>query len=73
MIGSKICNFITLYNSASQNEDGFQAFIDNLEINLETLAQRSPFLMAVIGDFNAKSKHGCRKTVLISKVLLLKM
>ena len=72
MIGSKICNFITLYNSPSQNEDDLKAFID-LEINLDILAQRSPFLMAVIGDFKAKSKHGCRKTVLISKVLLLKM
>ena len=57
MIGNKICNFITLYRSPSQNQDDFQAFIDNLEMNLETLAQRNPFLMVVIGDFNAKSKH----------------
>ena len=28
-------------------------------MNLETLAQRNPFLMVVIGDFNAKSKHWC--------------
>ena len=59
MIGNKICNFITLYRSPSQNQDDFQAFIDNLEMNLETLAQRNPFLMVVIGDFNAKSKHWC--------------
>ena len=43
MIGNKICNFITLY----------------LEMNMETLAQRNPFLMVVLGDFNAKSKHWC--------------
>ena len=55
MIGNKICNFITLYRSPSQNQDDFQAFIDNLEMNLETLAQRNPFLMVVLGDFNAKS------------------
>ena len=30
MIGNKICNFITLYRSPSQNQDDFQAFIDNL-------------------------------------------
>ena len=59
MIGNKICNFITLYRSPSQNQDDFQAFIDNLEMNLETLAQRNPFLMVVLGDFNAKSKHWC--------------
>ena len=28
-------------------------------MNLETVAQRNPFLMVVIGDFNAKSKHWC--------------
>ena len=59
MIGNKICNFITLYRSPSQNQDDFQAFIDNLEMNLETLAQRNPFLMVVIGDFNAKLKDWC--------------
>ena len=56
MIGNKICNFITLYRSPSQNQDDF---IDNLEMNLETLAQRNSFLMVVLGDFNAKSKHWC--------------
>ena len=57
MIGNKVCNFITIYRSPSQNQDDFQAFIDNSEMKLETLAQRNPFLMVVIGDFNAKSKH----------------
>ena len=28
-------------------------------MNLETLAQGNPFLMVVIGNFNAKSKHWC--------------
>ena len=45
MIENKICNFITLYRLPSQNQDDFQVFIDNLEMNLETLAQRNPFLM----------------------------
>ena len=58
-IGNKICNFITLYRSPSQNQDDFLAFKDNLEMNLETLVQRNPFLTVVIGDFNAKSKNWC--------------
>ena len=69
MIGNKICNFITLYRSPSQNQDDFQAFIDNLEMNLETLVQRNLFLMILTQNLNI----GVAKTVLISKVLLLKM
>ena len=59
MIGNKICNFITVYRSPSLNQDDFQVFIDNHEMNLETLAQRNAFLTVVIGDFNAKSKYWC--------------
>ena len=61
MIGKKICNFLTLCRSSSQNQDDFQAFIDNFEMNLETLTQRNPSLTVVIGDFNAKSKNWCSK------------
>ena len=57
MIGNKICNFITLYRSLSPNQDDFEEFIVNLEMNLKTLAQKNPFLTVVIGDFNAKSKN----------------
>ena len=62
MIGNKICNFITLYRSPCQNQDDFQAFVDNLEMNLETLAQINPFLTVVIGNFNAKSKNWCSQS-----------
>ena len=50
MNGKKICNFLSLCRSPSQNQDDFQAFIDNLEMNLETLA-------VAIFDFHAKSKN----------------
>ena len=30
-------------------------------MNLETLTQRNLFLMVVLGDFNAKSKHWCNQ------------
>ena len=55
-ICTKICNFITLYRSPSQNQNDFQAFIDNFEMNLETLAQKNPFLTVLTDDFTAKSK-----------------
>ena len=59
MIGNKICNFITRYRYPAQNQDHFQAFIDNLEMKLESLAQKNLFLTVVNGDFNAKSKNWC--------------
>ena len=62
-MGKKICNFLTLYRSPSQNQNDFQAFIDNLEMRLDTLAQTNPFLTVVIGDFNAKSKNWCSKDI----------
>ena len=45
MIGNKTCNFITLYGSPRQNQDDFQAFIDNPEINLKTIAQKKKSLL----------------------------
>ena len=56
-IGGKICNFISLYRFPSQTQDEFEKFIDNLELNLETLCQNNPFLIVLIGDLNAKSKN----------------
>ena len=37
--------------------DEFEKFIDNLELNLETLCQNNPFLIVLMGDLNAKSKN----------------
>ena len=56
-IGDKICNFVALYRSPSQSQDNFETFADNFEITLELLAQINPFLLTVIGDFNAKSPN----------------
>ena len=42
MNGNELCNFITLYRLPSQSQGDFQAFIDNLVMNLETLVQRNP-------------------------------
>ena len=55
-IGDKICTFVTLYRWPSQSQDNVETFIDNFELNLETLSRKNPFLLVAIGDFNAKSK-----------------
>ena len=56
-IVAKVCNFISLYRSRSQTQDEFEKFVDNLELNLETLCQDNPFLIVLIGDLNVKSKN----------------
>ena len=55
-IGDKLCTFAALYRSPSQSQNNFETFIDNFELNLETLFRKNPFLLVAIGDFNAKSK-----------------
>ena len=55
-VGDKMCNFVVLYRSPSQSQDEFETFSDNFEMTLDILAQKNPFLMTTIGDFNAKSK-----------------
>ena len=56
-IGDKFCNFVVLYRSPSQSQDDFETFSSNFEMTLDILAQKNPFLMTTIGDFNAKSKN----------------
>ena len=53
-IGDKTCNFVSLYRSPSQTKDELENFIKSLELNLEHIANKSPFLIVVFGDFNAR-------------------
>ena len=55
--------FISLYRSSNQSYDDFVSFLDNFELTLDTLAQKSPFLMVAIGDFNAKSSNWYDKDI----------
>ena len=50
-ICEKTCNFI---RSPSQTKDEFENFVKNFESNLEHTANKSPFLIVVLGDFNAR-------------------
>ena len=54
-IGGKFCKFLSLYRSPSQSN--FETFLENLELNIDHMAEKKQtFMMVVLGDFNAKSK-----------------
>ena len=53
--GKKICKFLSLYRFPSQSKDDFETFLENLELNFDRMV-RNPFMMVVLGDFNAKYK-----------------
>ena len=48
---------MSLYRSPGQNEkDDFETSLQNLELNFDHKAEKNPFLIVVLGDFNSKSK-----------------
>ena len=53
-IGDKLRSFNSLYRSPNQSCDDFLSFINSFKLTLDTLAQKNPFLMIALGDFNAK-------------------
>ena len=55
-VAGKTCNFIPLYRSPSQSKDEFESFADRLVFNLDSIALRNPYLIVVLGDFNAQTK-----------------
>ena len=55
-IADKICNFVSLYRSPSQSKDEFESFANYLELNLDSIVHRNPYLIVVLGDFNAQTK-----------------
>ena len=58
-IGGKICKFLSLYRSPSQNKDNFETFLENLELNFDHMTEKKPSMMVVLGGFNAMSKSWC--------------
>ena len=63
MVGDTLCNFIALYRSPSQSQDQFKSFRENLELNLESAVQNNPFLVVLLGDFNAKSSNWSKNDI----------
>ena len=46
--GGKLCNSISLYCSPSQLSDVFQNFTDNLELNLDKITTKNPYLIVIL-------------------------
>ena len=59
-IGSKLCTIVSLYRSPSQSADEFDNFLNKLNLTIESITQKNPFLTVAIGDFNAKSSKWWR-------------
>ena len=53
-IKDKLCNFISLYRSPNQCENKFESFMNNLELNLDSIMVNNPCLTVFLGDFNEK-------------------
>ena len=53
-IKDKLCNFVSLYRLSNQCQDDFESFINNLDLNLDSVMVNNPFLTVIFGDFNAK-------------------
>ena len=50
-------------NYVVSSYDDFVLFLDNFELTIESPAQKNPFLMAALGDFNAKSSNWFNKDI----------
>ena len=50
----KTCKFLSLYRSSTQNRDEFEKFSENLELSIDHMADKNPYMMIILADFNAK-------------------
>ena len=62
-IGDKLRSFISIYRSPNQSYDDFVSFLENFGLTLDTLAQKNPFLIVTLEDFNAKSSNWYNKNI----------
>ena len=53
-VGNKFCEIVSLYRSPNQSQDEFETFTNNLALILDKIFETNPFLVIVVGDFNAK-------------------
>ena len=44
-IGSKLCSIVSLYRSTSQSADEFEDFLNKLNLTMESIIQKNPFLV----------------------------
>ena len=62
-IGRKCYKLICLYRSPSQTNDKFESFMKNFELTLDRIHEDNPFMISVLGDFNAKSNNWCKNDI----------
>ena len=60
IIGRKCCKFMCLYRSPSQTNDKFESFLKNFELTLDKIHEDKPFMISVLGDFNASPIIGVK-------------
>ena len=44
-------------------QDEFETFLKNFELTLEKIHKNNPFMIVVLGDFNAKSNNCCKADI----------
>ena len=49
--------FLSVYRSPSQSPDEFNKFLQNFENIIQNFYSKQPFLITILGDFNAKSSN----------------
>ena len=59
----KCCKFICLYKSLSQINDEFESFLKRFELTFDKIHEDNPFMISVLGDFNAKSNNWSRSLI----------
>ena len=68
--GGKTYNFILLYHSPRQSSDNYEDFAENLKLDLGKIANKSPYILVVLGDFNwykhDKTTYGGSKIIAIT-------
>ena len=70
----KLGNLIFLYRSPSQTIEEFETFVKNLELNLELIFNKNPYMSTDFGDFNAKSHYwykGDKTTASVSELEIM--
>ena len=62
-VNGKSLILCTLYRSPSQSSEEFDIFMQNFESDLGCIADKNPYLIVILGDFNAKSSNWCSNDV----------
>ena len=47
-IGSKLCTIVSLYGSPSQSADEFDHFLNKLNLTMESITRKNPFLLLLV-------------------------